>query len=49
VVFFLAAGSDDLAWDAGIYDIEREDPTDLGETEEPTASNNKLYLPVVGR
>jgi uncharacterized repeat protein (TIGR01451 family) len=49
IVFFLPINTDDMTWDAGIFDDEREDPTGLEQTEEPELLNSKLYLPVVGR
>jgi hypothetical protein len=49
IVFYLPINTDDLTWDAGIYDDEREDPTGLPTEEEPELLNNKLFLPVVGR
>jgi uncharacterized repeat protein (TIGR01451 family) len=47
-VFYLPINTDDLTWDAGIYDDEREDPTGLEQTEEEAIIGGlRIYLPVV--
>jgi uncharacterized repeat protein (TIGR01451 family) len=48
IVFYLPINTDDLTWDAGIYDDSRRDPTALDETAEPVAGQ-RLYLPLTVR
>jgi hypothetical protein len=47
IVFYLPINTDDLTWDAGIYDDEREDPTGLPTEEEVIDAGIRIYLPVV--